>query len=81
MNYFNAKHLKYGVAPAALLVSTSAFAVDPEYTSVFGPLLETINMTAITADVAAFAGMALALGVIIAGIAFVRGLLRKSTAG
>lgn len=68
------------VVGGAVAVASPAFAADPTYTSVFGPLLATVNMTSITADVAAFAGMALALGVIIAGIGFVRKLLNKSTA-
>lgn len=72
---------KLAVLGGSIAVAGPAFAVDPTYTSAFAPLLAEINMTDITTDVAAFAGMALALGVVITGIAFVRGLLRKSTAG
>lgn len=77
MKHLNSKTSSIALGVAGALVATSAFAVDPTYTSQIGDALEAVNMTDLIADVSAFAAMGFTLLLATKGILFVSRLLGK----
>ena len=67
---------RLAVVVAGVGVSSSAFAVEPTYTSQIADALEAINMTNLITDVGAFAGMGFQLLLATMGILFVARKLR-----